>query len=357
MWNSIHANDLDWFRRVGPQYLTVTDTITDGFVPISWALAHVVGDSATIRDYRSRALRGDPRVANFGVGYTLWDIGWLLGLPFSDAELVFSSAEEHNAAANDLEAMGAEAGPRKGRFRKTMEYMLGSGSGWGYESTLLWTILIDWALSYPQLDSAAAIAADSLQGYLSAGAEGVHRSLIWDPEIAPCMVELFRVTHGDTVGVRAALPRLESALLAAHREGICPAMVAGLLEAQDPKQDVAPALERLASLLRRGTWVEYPTPSAIVTVARLYRQRGEYEKALEATAFPMPGAAVYYQYHIGLMREEADLSGLVGDTARAVAAYREILRHWYAPDDLGQPFVDSIQAKLAALEQAWSGHD
>jgi serine/threonine-protein kinase len=359
LWNALRDGDRERTVRVGTQFLAVADTadpgdvIIPGFHATSWIIALLRGDSATVQEYRARAERNDPRVATSEVGLALRDAARDLGLPFDDAELVTERASAHlvtridtvNHFAWDL----SRAGPSGGRFDKTIEGLLGPWGLYTWQEAQRWTMLISWSLLYPQLDGAAAVAADSLRQLLSQEVDAVQRSPITEAANARCHVELYRAAHGDTVGVREVIGRLEPLIRETNMAGVCPALVEALLESYQPAQPGAPALERLDSLLQRGTGWEYPACAAMVAVPRLLRQRGEFERALAAARRRWPGYGLSQQAHVARLKEVGDLSVIVGDTAGAIEAYEELLRLWHDPDDLGRLWTDSVGAALAKI--------
>jgi serine/threonine-protein kinase len=359
LWNAQQDHDRERTVQVGTQYLAAADTadpgdrIIPGFHAASWIVALLRGDSATVREYRARAERDDPRVATLLVGSALSDAGRDLGLPFDDAEFVTQRASARLVTrADTVNYFGwalSFAGPDKGRFEETIEGLLGPWAHYSWQAAHRWTIVIGWSLLYPQLDRAAAIAADSLRELLVQEADAVQRSPVTEVANARCHVELHRAARGDTLGVREMVGRLEPQLREASMAGVCPALIEALLESYQPAQPGAPALERLDSLLQRGPGWELPANAAMVAVPRLLRQRGEFERALAAARRRWPGYGQSRQAHVARLREVGDLNVIVGDTAAAIDAYEELLRLWYDPDELGRLWTDSVRAVLAQI--------
>jgi len=246
-------------------------------------------------------------------------------------------------------------GFNRGRFRESFQAFWGPLGPHLMQPATLWQMLIALSILYPQYDSVAAVAADSLDWLVTWKPESIQRSPISEVVNARCHVQLFRTYQGDTVGVRAEIQGMRPGFLEANMEGVCPALVEAILESYGPGGPDSPALDRLESVIKRGAWWEIPLNAAIVEAARMRRKRGEYEQALVAARRCGHWRAQDLQNRVARLREEGDLAALVGDTAGAVSAYEDILRLWPDPDDLGQPLVDSVRSALSGLQAAWSG--
>jgi hypothetical protein len=331
---AIEAGDVRWARRVAPHFLAVADTTNESFVPFAWVAGHLLGDSASVRGLRARAKALDERVVKPATLGGLIRAGFRLGLPLADADLIEHLRHRLMVTREDsLRWTSGTAGVEVGLFRESM-----------YRGIYpLW--LMSWAPIYPQLDSAAR--AEVIEA-------SRHEDL--DPPFA-CILELFRTVSGDTLGVREEVRRLEPAVREAYPAGVCSATIMAYLEALGPRTAAAPALERLDSIVRLGPWVEWPLPAAIVAVPRLFRQRGAYERALDAAAWRMPWAAMSWQVEPALLKEEAEIALIIGDTARAIGAYSQFLERWRYADDLARLWTDSVRETLAALTERSRGRD
>jgi hypothetical protein len=331
----------------------VADTTAQGFQANAWILAILRGDSAAAQSFRSRAEWNDPAVAN-GVSWSALLAGVIyLGLPVSDIDLVSEGIEARLTTPIDSQhytGIHVNSGHYFGRFRQAMDVWFGERwAEYGLQEAFRWPWIISLSLLYPQLDSAAAIAVDSLRALLRDRSDAVERSGITELQNARCHLLLYRVAQGDTAGVREAVQQLTPQLRDARMAAVCPALVEALIEAYDPALAELPALERLDSLLQRGPFWEIPANAAIVAVPRLLRQRGDYERALAAARRTWPWAAVDGHAHVARLKELGDLAVIVGDTASAIDAYGEILRLWYNPDDLGRLWTDSVRVAVDEL--------
>ncbi len=112
-------------------------------------------------------------------------------------------------------------------------------------------------------------------------------------------------------------------------------MVLALLESLDRDRSWAdtPALDTLEARLRRDPGGEWPGDLGMLIVARLSRQRGDYERAL-AAARSITGMNFVnlFVYRVAYLKEEGDLAAIVGDTVGAIKAYRHYLTLRTDPD-------------------------
>jgi serine/threonine-protein kinase len=349
--------DLEWLRAVGPRYLAVTDTLATDWIANRWVLATVLGDSATVRELRARAAVGDPRVAHWGVVQTLLPLDNMLGRPHADRALIMNHLEARVLTRADSSRLASSLGLEaiwKGRIRQLSEMLTGPlGLFWNGRRGRQ-TFVIDFWLMYPGLDSIAALAAESIRVFAETlhGYRGFRGVPIDEPAHQMCYLQLYRAARGDTVGVRATARGLESWFREHDMVGVCPALVEALVESHDPRAAATPALDRLETLLRRGTDWEFPSNAAVPVLARLLRQRGEYDRALAVARMHALGWAFHAQRYVALLKEEGDLATIVGDTAGAIEAYSRYLAFRTDPDDLGKPQVDSVRAALDALLRA-----
>jgi hypothetical protein len=335
-WGSLYTGDREWARRIAPALLARVDSAADRWVGARWAIAHLIGDSSTVRDFRSRAERGDPRIVNTHTWMMLADVSSRGFVPAHDFRLVDESLYE-----------GDDADPfwtsfHRGRVRDGVRIWLGRRA---------WRIIIEWSYAFIGLDSAARVAAESLSALGERARGGVQ---------AACDLEFYHVLHRDTAGVRDRMRRLEGGYRELRERpqrpvfGVCPAMVDAVLESFGHQSAAAPALERLEALLRQAPGMELPAMPGVLAVARLRRQRGEFLQALnwlgEACCW---GMAVSRHFQAPYAKEEGELALLVGDTTRAIRAFERYLNIRVAPDPgVVQAEVDSVRAALNALLRA-----
>jgi tetratricopeptide (TPR) repeat protein len=354
---ALNFEDLAWLRRVAPRYLAVTDTLATNWVGNRWVIAVALGDSATVRDLRRRAAASDPRVADWDVCWTVQAMEDLLGVPRSDGDLLAAQVRSRVLTGADSSRLGTDLGwegLQKGRIRQLAEVLTGPLKfSWnGRQGSQMF--VIDFWLMYPGLDGVAALAAESLRVMAEEPAP-THRPgyiPLNQPQYLQCYHLIYRAARGDTSGVLDRARALTPWFHEHHMAGICPALVEALVESYGREGRDAPALHRLEALLRREAGWEFPANSAVPALARLLRQRGEYERALSVARMRAYGTAFFGQQRVATLKEEGDLATIVGDTAGAVEAYSRYLAFRTDPDDLGKPQVDSVRAALDALRRA-----
>jgi len=354
---ALGLEDLVWLRRVGPRYLAVADTLGQEWVGLRWVVALALGDSATVRELRARVVAGDPRVADARVRARVQSMEILLGLPHTDSDLLRKQLRAHVVTRTDSIRNAFDLGYEglwKGRLRQVTDVLTGPLGliSWNGR-TGRQTFLIDFWLMYPGLDSVAALAAESIRVMAEEPAPRYVGGVPVDqPPHLRCYHLLYRAARGDTIGVREAARALVPWFHEFDMEGICPALTEALVESHDPGARETPALDRLEALLRRGTRWEFPTNAAIPVLARLRRQRGQHERALAVARMHLLGQPFFWQHRAALLKEEGDLSVIVGDTAGAVEAFQRYLALRTDPDDIGRPQVDSVRTALLALLRA-----
>ena len=354
---ALSLEDLAGMRRVGPRYLAVADTLGLEWVGFRWVIALALGDSATVRSLRARAEAGDPRVADARVRARVQQMEILLGRPHTDADLIRAQLRARVVTRVDSIRNAFDLGYEgiwKGRMRQLTEVLAGPLGLISWNGRIgRQLFLLDFWLMYAGLDSVAALAAESVRVMAEEPAPAYAGGIpIEQPPFLRCYHLLYRGGRGDTIGVRAEARALVPWFTEYHMEGICPALVEALVESHDAGRPDTPALDRLEAKLRRGTHWEFPTNAAIPVLARLRRQRGQYERALAVARMHLIGRPFFWQNRVALLKEEGDLATIVGDTAGALEAYDRYLALRTDPDDLGKPQVDSVRAALEALLRA-----
>ncbi len=180
-----------------------------------------------------------------------------------------------------------------------------------------------------------------------------------DVASARCWLGQWKLSRGDTTGVSATVRHLREDVPVPNFFSGC----AALLEAWQPRVAGLPhaaAMQSYDSLARRAPVYRQqgPTgrfwPIVNLSLARWFREDGDYERALAAarrgrSGAPFPAVVGSAGYDIVFLREEAPLHALVGDTAAAIQAYE-----WYLAfrEQANGPWLaqlDSVRAEYVAL--------
>lgn len=179
-----------------------------------------------------------------------------------------------------------------------------------------------------------------------------------DVACARCWLAQWNLSRGDTTGVAATIRHL--------REGVpVPVFFSGcasLLEAWLPRVAGLPhtaAVLRYDSLARRAPVYRQngPTgefwPIVNLSLARWFREDGDYERALAAARrgrkWSGMAAILTDGYDVVFQREQAPLHALVGDTAAAIAVYERFLAFREEANGPWAVQLDSVQAEYLAL--------
>jgi serine/threonine-protein kinase len=161
-----------------------------------------------------------------------------------------------------------------------------------------------------------------------------------------CVVQWWRLAHGDTRTARAAIARLaaDNHLVARTVGGVgCDVMLEALLADAEHRPDASAAFARLDTLLLTGG-----APSgSVAESARWHEAQGDIRGALLAIR-RRAGYREFWNMSY-LLREEGRLAALVGDRAGAIEAYSHYLALRYKPEASVKPEVDRVRAELAEL--------
>jgi tRNA A-37 threonylcarbamoyl transferase component Bud32/tetratricopeptide (TPR) repeat protein len=153
-----------------------------------------------------------------------------------------------------------------------------------------------------------------------------------------CVVQTWRLAHGDTRTARAAIARLADADIFG-----CHVMLEALLAAAEHRPDAGAAYGRLDSLLLLGG----TPPGWVVIAAKWHEAQGDTKGALR-TIRRRAGYDEFWNLSY-LLREEGRLAALVADREGAIEAYSHYLALRYDPEPSVKPEVDRVRAELAQL--------
>ena len=182
------------------------------------------------------------------------------------------------------------------------------------------------------------------------------------PALARCWSTLWKVTHGDTEGAPEAVRYLQEEVPLPYRYSVCAGLIEVLVTEQEGG-DLRSAVVRLDSIVRP---VPMEPPSGLLArdgthwidnlfLSRRLVQVGDTAAALAAARRAKPWNSIQTELSGGifvdLLREEARLTAMVGDTAGAIDAYH----HYFALRDFRPehpPWAaqwDSMRVEYGAL--------
>ncbi len=367
---ALMTGDREWAARVLPAFVVKVDSTSERWAGVRWGLAHLLGDSATVRGFRARARAGDPSVVS---ARTLIEGFSFQGhVPLHDAQLL---VDQLHAPGGDTIPLG-----RDFRFALPLGRVQLAARGLNPYN------LVELAHAYGGLEASAGARAAQCESALPFvtsrltewNGERCRRSPLamaaaWleaDPDPEPgvawnqrwpdppptelrnrCWPLLYRARLGDTLGVRELARQLMPRFHELHLVGICPAMVEAFVESHDTIRADTPALDMLESLMRTGPGFEMPASIGMLAVTRLARARGQLERALEAAGDGCCwGAQLSAWARAPLLQEEGELAAILGDTTRAIDAFVRYLNIRVDPDPgYVQNEVDSVRTMLTRL--------
>jgi tetratricopeptide (TPR) repeat protein len=290
-----------------------------------WLLAQVTADSVTLD-----SLRRHPELANERNAGSLFVFSQWTGIGVPDAESVVREAVNRRELDSVLwEAMLLNLGrpgevkgstfddhPRALQRKRILEYVFWSG------------------------DSAAASQAARILVPFADGPiqTGPSQSAQYDDI---CILELWRLYHGQTGSAAGAIARLRGAEVP---DESCASTLDAWLAAETRRPDAARKLERLDSLARSSI-----NGRANLVVARLHERNGDLPEALAAVRRRGGWFMMWPAYLSTFLREEGRLAALTGDTAGAIRAYQHYLALRRNPEPALKPEVDRIKSDLARL--------
>jgi tetratricopeptide (TPR) repeat protein len=176
-----------------------------------------------------------------------------------------------------------------------------------------------------------------------------------------CVLEQWRIAHGDTRTARRTLAALRGLTMRADSATIDPAtplcisLLDALLAAAERRPDAHAAAVRLDTLLvRYGLFFADP-PTYVyagnLVVARLLGVHGDYARALAAVR-RRPNQPLFAQWFLAsYLREEGRLAALAGDRAGALRAYRHYLALRSDPGPRHRADAAQVAAEIARLER------
>jgi serine/threonine-protein kinase len=346
---TLFPQDLALLRHLGRRYLEVADSSSDDWAGLAWATALASGDSSAVRAFRARAVSGDSKVLRWHNRTRVEQVEQAIGPRRDDSQLLARELRQTRllSASDSANFAGSRiyTGIDEGKSEEVIDVLRGPlGPRWTGSRAFPWDLLIAYSLIHPGFEHAASEAAESLRVFISSR-----------PDPGPlhlCHLDLYRAVHGDTVGLRSHVRELIPQFT--DRVPLCPVLVEALVESRDRERPKTPALDSLESVLWKG-WGQaaFPGQVAAALLTRMLRQRGEFARALAVTQLHEAGYGYFhYTQRCPLLKEEGELAALLGDTTRAIAAFRRYLEIRIDPDEGMREEREQVRAALDALVRA-----
>jgi tetratricopeptide (TPR) repeat protein len=347
---AIIVGDPDEIRRVAGSYVRHAGL---GYVWNRWLVARALNDSVALPQLRGWLAQIDPSDLQFMVAYLL-----RFRYPLDDAEHAVSARLGVHRALPEWECT---------RLMRLMEISILRGRAGRA------IVLADSASHVKGCDSQGPTAPQAIltaalveSGYETAAGQHARQldvqadtAGVADPA---CYAELWRVSQGDTSRTRRRVSRIRQLVRAlgpgplarVGRLEVCPLLLEAALEWMQIEPNHSPAIDRLESVMRRGTGFELPGNVANLMLARWRARQGDYPSA-RAVAWGPPSHITppFYILVPAYRREEGRLAAALGDTAGAIRAYQHYLALRSDPDPGPKTSeVDSVKAHLAQLVRA-----
>jgi serine/threonine-protein kinase len=352
IWLGAQARDTTVLRQLGPHYVA-THPSAERLIPHQWLMAAATGDSATLRQLRSRFAEL-PTAVLYGIsGIAQREFPSLVDAAnaITLAERRASTAEEqyfglmisHDFALNRGQPRQAAAIVERARAVEDPNWTDSEGR-----------ILVYDALYQDGDTTAGAAAARQL-------AQRVSLSLPTEPGARArryfdlCAAGQWRLSRGDHGYARAAATRLDQTHppqdqpgdVAEHR--VCAAILQLGLALADGGDLAGPA-DRLDSLLSYSPWVySLVRQTAIFLLAQSWERRGNAPRALATIRRRELG--MWNRLWSTRLREEGRLAVAAGDTTGAIRAYRDYLALRWEPDAALVGEVNRVRGELKRLER------
>jgi len=172
-----------------------------------------------------------------------------------------------------------------------------------------------------------------------------------------CVVEQWRLAHGDRSRATGTIRRMQSAAAAGDSAETvalttyCASLLEAWLAVARATPEAGAALARLDSVMLAWPSLAVGDQQLIATnlvIARLREARGDLQGALAALRRRLYGG-FFPRYLSTYLREEGRLAALTGDRQGAIRAYRHYLALRSDPELALRPEADRVRAELALL--------
>lgn len=311
-----------------------------------WIAAFTARDTAMLARFRPRFRQLRP-----GTLSTIWALSQQAGFDVADAiraQDVLASRVDPGIDPGDVLTSVYELALNRGRPQEAQRLAEAHSPGWSVDDRLAVVVL---SALYGDGDSTAAAAAiralgSHLESPFAAGAKLRHSQYEY-----VCVVQQWRVAHGDFAGTAAAIAKLRIPDPSAPgwltmQNAACSAALEASLAVKRARPEARLLLQRLDSMVQAIPGWKWSFPRHRV-VAHAWETQGDGVRGLAAIRRRPHGAV---RYLASDLHEEARLAAVAGDTAGAVRAYRHYLALRLDPEPILRPQVESARAFLHRLD-------
>lgn len=316
-----------------------------------WIAAFTARDTAALALFRPHFRELLP-----GTLSRIWALSQQTGFDVADAvraQAALAVRVDPGIDPGDVRTSVYELALNRGRPQEAQRLAEAISPGWSAADRLAVVVL---SALYGDGDSVAAAAAArtlarQVEGPFAAEAKLRHSQFQY-----VCVVQQWRLAHGDLEGTPASIAKLRvpdpsaPAWLIVQNAACSTALEASLAAAR-AKPEAGLLSQRLDSMVQAIAGSNWSFPRHRM-VAHVWEARGDWVRALAAIR-RRPRDKV--RYLAGDLREEGRLAGLAGDTAGAVHAYRHYLALRLDPEPVLRPQVEAVHAILARLGTQRSG--
>jgi serine/threonine-protein kinase len=316
-----------------------------------WLAAFTARDSAALARFQPRFQELRP-----GTLWKIWSLSQQAGFDIADAvraQAVLAARVDPGIDPGDVLTSVYELALNRGRPQEAQRLAEAIEPSWSSADRLAVVVL---SALYGDGDTAAAAAAiralgRQVEAPFAAGAKLRHSQFEY-----VCVVQQWRVAHGDFAGTPAAIAKLRMPDPSAPawlimQNAACSAALEVALATSRAGPETALLSQRLDSMVQAIPGWKWSFPRHRV-VAQLWQTQREWRRALAAIRRRPHGGV---RYLAADLREEARLAALAGDTAGAIHAYRHYLALRLDPEPVLRPQVEAVRAVLARLGTKPSG--
>jgi DNA-binding SARP family transcriptional activator len=310
-----------------------------------WIAAFTARDSAALALVRPRF--GELRP---GTLTKIWTLSQQAGFDVNDAvraQAVLATRVDPGVDPGDVLTFVYTLALNRGRPQEAQRVAARMSPGWSSADRLAVVVL---SALYGDGDTAAAGVAVRTLGRLIEVPFPARGKPLHDRLEYVCVVEQWRVAHGDYATTPAAITRLRVLDSSAPdwlimQNAACSAALETSLSASRSGSETAVLLQRVDSIVQAIPGWRWSFPRHRI-VAQLWADREDWVRALAAIRRRPHGSVGDLAADL---REEARLAVNAGDTAGAVRAYRHYLALRVDPEPALLPQVEAVRATLARL--------